>query len=417
MKKLSCLAIFILTILFHQASAQVADSVLTFQQAKARLLSKNFFLLAAYYQINQAEAQLIQARIWSNPNVNWMQEAYSIEQEKYFRSANQFEAQITQSISIAGKHTNTVKLAKINIELSKAQFEDVIRGLLFELGSTYNDLAGVEEKEKLYDEVLKNYEQLQATTKKELQVGAISVSEDLRIQSEYIAVKADALDNYNRQEELQAQIRTLLQYPKETIVRIEQRIPTFNASFVLDTLVNQSLALRPDIKFSKLYREFQDRNLKLQRSASIPDVTIGFDYDKGGNYTRNYSGLIIQMPLPLFDRNQGKIQEAQFRIKQSSLQFDYMKTNATNQVVAAYHQYQKNYDALSGYTDEYMDKLKQLHLNTNLFFQKRNISLLEFIDYQRVYISTQIQMIELRQQYLNSINRLNFSLGTQLIEY
>ena len=86
MKKLSCLAILILTILF-QVCAQVADSVLTFQQAKARLLSKNFFLLAAYYQINQAEAQLIQARIWSNPNVNWMQEAYSIEQEKYFRSA------------------------------------------------------------------------------------------------------------------------------------------------------------------------------------------------------------------------------------------------------------------------------------------------------------------------------------------
>ena len=417
MKKIYFLLILISFTLPSTIKAASADSILSLTKAKEVLLSKNFFLLAAYYQVNQAEAQLIQARVWNNPNINWMQEAYSIDQEKYFRTANQFEAQITQSISIAGKHTNTVKLAKINVELSKVQFEDAIRGLLFELGSTYNDLAAINEKEKLYTEVLKNYEDLQATSKRQLELGGISLSEDLRIRSEYISVKADAVNNYNLKEELQAQLRTLLQLPKEISIRIEQKIPTFNTSFVLDSLINQSQSIRPDIKFAKLYQQYQSRNLKLQKSSSMPDVTIGFDYDKGGNYTRNYSGLIIQMPLPIFDRNQGRIQEAQFKIKQSNLQYEYLKSAASNQVTASYYQYKKNYDALSGYSDEYLQKLDQLHQNTSIFFQKRNISLLEFIDYQRVYISTQLEMIQLRQQYLNSINKLNFSIGAQLIEY
>lgn len=392
------------------------DTVLTLSRAKSDLLRKNLFLLASHYNISQAEAQLVQAKVWSNPNINWFQEAYNIEQEKYFRATNQFETQITQTISIAGKHTNTVKLAKINVDLSKAQFEDAIRSLLFELTNTYNNLAAVDQKTKLYGEVLNNYEKLQAASKKELQVGSISVTEDLRIKSEYISVKADAVANANLREELLGRLKTLLQYRKYTLFRTEQRLPVFNGVFLEDTLVKQTLRTRADLKFAYLYQQYQERNLKLQKSISLPDLTIGFDYDKGGNYTRDYSGLMIQLPLPIFDRNQGRIQESQFKVKQADLQYQYLQRMAVQQTASAFRQYKKNYEALSDYSPEYLDKLKSLNENTQLFFQKRNISLLEFIDYQRVYINTQLQLIELRQQYLNSIHQLNFSIGTQLID-
>lgn len=405
----------LLSISTFSCFAQV-DSVLSLERTKKDLLRKNLFLLASYYNVNQAEAQLIQARIWANPNISWFQEAYSVEQEKYFRAANQFEGQISQTISIAGKHTNTVKLARVGVALSKAQFEDAIRSLLFELATTYNDLAAADKKSKLYAEVLSNYEKLQAASKKELQVGTISVTEDLRIQSEYIAVKADAVTNANLREELLGKLKTLLQYPKDTLFTTEQRLPAFFSTFNEDSLINQSLKARPDLKFAKLYQEYQQRNLKLQKSISLPDLTIGYDYDKGGNYTREYSGLIVQMPLPIFDRNQGRIQESQYKVNQADLQFQYLQKIATHQTATAFRQYKKNYNALADYSDEYLQKLKNLNESTQLFFQKRNISLLEFIDYQRVYIKTQLQLIELRQQYLQSIHQLNFSVGLQLIE-
>lgn len=397
--------------------AMPAQEVLTLMQAKERLLQKNFYLLAAYYEINQAEAQLIQARIWNNPVVTWNQEAYSVEQNKFLQARNQFDAQISQTISIAGKHTNTVKLAKINIEITKAQFEDVMRGLMYDLVITYNGLASAEEKEKLYESVLANYEQLIRTTEKELSLGATSSSENIRIKSESFSVKAIALDNANQQEQLMAHLRTLLQYRADTIIMVEQKIPAFNADFNKDSLVAKSISLRPDVKVAKLYQLFNEQNLRLQRSIGVPDVTIGFDYDKGGNYVRDYSGLNLQMPLAIFDRNQGKIKSAKYAIQQSQFQYDYVKTIATNQVIAAHNQYKLAYEGLSNYTPDYMGKLEQLNQNTNLFFQKRNISLLEFIDYQRIYISTKTQLIDLRQQYLNSINNLNFSIGTQLIEF
>ncbi len=397
--------------------AKGQDSVLTLLQAKERLLKKNFYLLAAYYEVNQAEAQVVQARLWYNPTIYWNQEAYNKAQKEYFKASNQYELQINQTISIAGKHTNTVKLSRINLEINKVQFADVIRSLLFELYNDYNNLSALEAKAELYDEVLASYLRLIAASKKELEVGAISVTEDLRIKSEYIAVKSQSIDNANQKEQYLSQLRTLLQYPKDTLVRVTQKIPLFNDNLVLDSLISRSLLVRPDLKASNLFQEYQQQNLKLQRSLSVPDLTIGYDFDKGGNYIQNYNGLVLQMPLPLFNRNQGNIKGAKFGIKQSQLQRDYLKINITNQVIAAFNQYKKNYEGLTNYSDEYLNSLTQLNRNTNTYFQKRDISLLEFIDYQRIYISTKINLIELRQQFLNSVNNLNFSVGETVIEY
>lgn len=397
--------------------AMAQDSVLTLVQAKERLLKRNFYLLAAYYEVNQAEAQVVQARLWYNPTIYWNQEAYNKAQKEYFKASNQYEVQINQTISIAGKHTNTVRLSKINLEINKNQFADVIRSLLFELSNDYNNLSALVVKEKLYNEVLASYQRLIAASKKELEVGAISVTEDLRIKSEYIAVKSQAIDNANQKEQYLSQLRTLLQYPKDTVVNVTQKIPLFNDNLLLDSLISRSLLARPDLKVSNLFQEYQQQNLKLQRSLAVPDVTIGYDYDKGGNYIQNYNGLALQMPLPLFNRNQGNIKGAKFGIKQSQLQRDYLKVTITNQVIAAFNQYKKNYEGLTNYTDEYLNSLAQLNRNTNTYFQKRDISLLEFIDYQRIYISTNIQLIELRQQFLNSVNNLNFSVGETVIEY
>ena len=289
--------------------------------------------------------------------------------------------------------------------------------MIFELNKVYNDLAAVEEKQKLYSQVLNNYQKLIAASEKELQVGAISVTEDLRIKSEYIAVKAQALDNGNQKEQSLSQLRTLLQFPNDTAVHVQQRIPLFNTNFILDSLVSRALSMRPDLKVAQLSREYQSQNLRLQMSLSIPDVTIGYDYDKGGNYIKQYSGLMLQVPLPVFDRNQGRIKEAKYNIKQSEFQLEYLKINVTNQVIAAYNQYKRNNDGLSSYSDEYLRKLDQLNRNTNIYFQKRDISLLEFIDQQRIYITTYIQLIELKQQYLNSVNNLNFSVGETVVDY
>src|SRR3954470_19316448 len=123
-------ALVMCALLPYRISAQT-DSVISFQEAKARLLSSNLGLLAAYYDVDIAKAQVIQARLWNNPYFIFNGDMYNTETNEYFHFRNQHLLQLEQTFSYAGKHTNTVKLARVNVEMAEKQMEDVLRSLLF----------------------------------------------------------------------------------------------------------------------------------------------------------------------------------------------------------------------------------------------------------------------------------------------
>ncbi len=398
--------------------AQQADTIVTFQEAKARLIKSNLALLASYYDVNIAKAGVIQAKLWNNPYFIFNGDLYSQETNEYFHFRNQHLLQVEQTFSYAGKHTNTVKLARLGAEMAEKQLEDVLRSLLFETGNLYSDLAALQEKAFLYQQVMRNYDKLMEATRKQLEVGAISVTEAIRLESEYLAVKTDALTNNNEKEKVIADLRTLLRMPEDTTFQVEQKIPIIAQEFELRSLTEQAITIRPDILVKKFDLKYQERNLKLQRSMAAPDLKLAYQpRDRGSNYVRSYQGFNVEFYIPLFDRNQGDIKAAEYSVTKSNLQYAQIENQVRNEVVAAYNRYKNSNTGLTNYSPELLDRLKQLNSSTNENFKKRNISLLQFIDYQRIFILTNIQLIELKQQYLNNVNELNFAVGTNIIEY
>jgi cobalt-zinc-cadmium efflux system outer membrane protein len=416
-KALSTLLLVIpLTVI--SASAQQVDTVLSFQDAKARLMNYNLGLLSAYYEIDIARAQVIQARVWNNPYFIFNGDLWNTETNEYFAVRNQLLVQIEQTFSYAGKHTNSVKLARVGVEMSEKQLEDILRSLLFEVGNTYSNLAALQAKDMLYQQVISNYDKLMEATRKQLEVGAISQTEAIRLEAEYLDVKTVALTNHNEREQAMADLRTLLRFSQDTTFYVEQRLPVIGEQFDPKALTEQALVSRPDIQVAKLNQRWQEQNLKLQRSSGVPDIKFGFQpQDRGSNYLRPYHGFTTELSLPLFDRNQGRIKQAQFSIKQAALMEMDLENQVRNQVTAAYRRYMNSNAGLANYQTQFLDRLQEMNISTNSNFQKRNISLLQFIDQQRIYVATNIQLIELRQQFLNNVNELNFSIGTHIIEY
>jgi outer membrane protein, heavy metal efflux system len=213
-------------------------------------------------------------------------------------------------------------------------------------------------------------------------------------------------------------MRIMLQYQEDTTFYVEQRPPVIGEDFDLQSLTTTALTARPDLEASKINIRYQQRNLKLQVSTGVPDIKVGYQpQDRGSNYMRPYHGYTTEVFLPLYNRNQGNIKMAQHSVKQSELQFLQLDNKVRNEVVAAYNRYKSSNEGLANYNAEFLERLRQLNQSTNENFQKRNISLLQFIDQQRIYIQTNIELIELKQLYLNNVNELNFYVGTNIIEY
>jgi cobalt-zinc-cadmium efflux system outer membrane protein len=199
---------------------------------------------------------------------------------------------------------------------------------------------------------------------------------------------------------------------------VEQRLPIVTDQLDPVALIEQAVSERPDVAVMKINKRYQERNLKLQQATAFPDIKMGYQpQDRGSNYIRPYHGYTAEIFLPLYDRNRGRIKQAKYSIKQSELQYDQIENQVRNEVAAAFNRYQSSNAGLVNYKPEFLDQLNTLNQRTNENFQKRNISLLQFIDQQRIFIQTNIQLIELKQQYLNNVNELNFTIGTNIIEY
>jgi outer membrane protein, heavy metal efflux system len=416
MKQLIAIGVLWLTICDAWAQQPTTDTLtITITQAKQLLVKQNLALIANRYSVDIADAELIQAKLWINPNFVWNQDLYSNEQDRYFNVDNQRLVQVEQLFSISGKHTNTVKLAKLGVELSKLQVQDVLRSLFYDLGTHFFNLKAAQQKQALYESTLSRYNQLIQSAEERLRIGAMAPNEVLRLKSEQIAVRAEAIQNKNEVLNELSAVRILLNINEKVYVKAQRENPTTAIPNSLNLLIDQALENRADYLINRKQVKVEDTNLKLQRSIAVPDFTIAYQpHDKGSNYVRPYQGVNLEFNIPVFNRNQGNIKMAKSKIAQAEVNAYFSENTVRNDVASAYEQFVNSKSGFEEYTEEFLKQTEDLNINANENYQKKNINILEFIDLQRIYIINKTQYIDLRNTYLKAINQLYFSVGKEL---
>ena len=229
-------------------------------------------------------------------------------------------------------------------------------------------------------------------------------------------MQTQALQNRNDIEQAMSDLRILLHFQPNIYIQTSEIVTLIDSLQPLPQLVNFALEARPDYRLSMRSIDYETRNLKLQKSISVPDIKFAYQpQDRGSNYVRPYQGFNIELPVPLFDRNQGRIQESKVRIKQAEVNYRQQENVVVNEITNAYYQLINTQKGLENYSPQFIQDLEQLNTNANANYNKRNISILEYIDQQRIYIQTKIQQIELKNNYNRSVNQLNFSVGKELL--
>src|ERR1039457_1799696 len=163
-----------------------ADTVvLSLKDAEKLFLEKNFDLLAAKYQISEADAAIIQAKLWDNPNLNIEQGVYNPENKSWFDVTSTGETAVTlqQLFYLAGKRNKRISMGKINAEIARYQFYDLIRTLRYELRTSFFELYFLEQSLSVYDQEIEASRKLVDAYSLEYQHGNVSFNEFARLQA------------------------------------------------------------------------------------------------------------------------------------------------------------------------------------------------------------------------------------------
>ena len=414
MKKWIALSLCVLMSLFFQA--QVNQKIkLTFAEGKNRLLAENLKLLASYYNIELADAEIEQARLWNNPYFVWNSELYSVAQNRYLNANNQVLVQVEYVFSVSGKRINAIKQANLSKEIATLAFNDVVRGLISEFSNTYYSLNALQEKEDIYQKIILQFQDVIELSELKLKLGVSSENDVIRLKTEFLSLNSTLNAIKNERLQVEANLKTMLNFGANTSIETQKINYKIGDGLNVGLLIDSAKVNRPDILIAEKNIRLNELIYKGQRKIAVPDLKLGYQpLDKGSNYVRPYTGLVFEMSLPIFNRNQGNIAASKINIEQSKYAFDYANKELENEVSAAYFNLINVKNTHAQFTDDMLQKMDDLSINAKKNYEKRNISLIEYIDHQRAFLENKSNWIDANAQFYQSINNIHFIVGKEI---
>ena len=402
--------------------AQQVAGTLTLKEAEQRFLERNLSLIAERYNIDMAQAQVLQAKLFENPVISLEQNVYNRLNGKYFDFGKEGEAvvEIEQVIHLAGQRNKQVRLEKINKEIAEYQFEEVMRTLRQELNEKFVEVYFLSKSIAIYEKEVNSLQVLLGGMKVQQEKGNISLMEISRLESMLFSLKKEKNERENDLLTTRGELNLLLNLPEDTQVQLSldeevlQQLDLSQLSFAdLKAIINE----RPDQKIARSTVNASCANLKLQKSLAFPEFSVKGNYDRVGNFINDYFAIGVSLSVPIFNRNQGNIKAARFSIQQAGVQQEYAANRADMELFTAYTSLEK---ATQLYQSTNMDlerNFEKLITGVNENFTRKNISLLEFIDYYDSYKETCIQLYEIKKNVFLAMENLNTVVGQNVLNY
>lgn len=402
--------------------AQQVAGTLTLKEAEQRFLERNLSLIAERYNIDMAQAQVLQAKLFENPVISLEQNVYNRLNGKYFDFGKEGEAvvEIEQVIHLAGQRNKQVRLEKINKEIAEYQFEEVMRTLRQELNEKFVEVYFLSKSIAIYEKEINSLQVLLGGMKIQQEKGNISLMEISRLESMLFSLRKEKNERENDLLTTRGELNLLLNLPEDTQVQLSldeevlQQLDLSQLSFAdLKAIINE----RPDQKIARSTVNASRANLKLQKSMAFPEFSVKGNYDRVGNFINDYFAIGVSLSVPIFNRNQGNIKAARFSIQQAGVQQEYAANRADMELFTAYTSLEK---ATQLYQSTNMDlerNFEKLITGVNENFTRKNISLLEFIDYYDSYKETCIQLYEIKKNVFLAMENLNTVVGQNVLNY
>jgi len=417
MKKVILLLIFILCIYnsySQDTSSYDQDTLrLTLPQAENFFLNKNLDLIAQKYSIDSAKATVITANLYDNPDFSYSNAFYNSETHHFFDP--EMSVQISQLIRLAGKRNKAISLAKSGIKIAEFQFYDLLRTLRFVLRNDFYNIYFLEQSSQLYQVEINALQKIVPAYEEQVKKGFTAPVDALRIKSQLYTLEAEYDNLQTNIENLQAEFKVLIRANPSSFIVAENVVADMNTNMVkqssYEALVDSAIVNRPDLKALNASIVFNDYNLKLQQAIAKPDITISADYDRLGSYVPNYNAIGISIPLPFFNRNQGNIRNAKIQTEVSKVQYESGLAKVRSDVTTNYITALRSEKLLMGFDPAFEEKMRNVIDEVTINFQKKNITLLEFLDFYNSYKQNVLQMNQLRFNRMSALEQLNFSIG------
>ncbi len=409
-----CYQIVIIGLLPCGAFAQTA---LTWPQIEAKFEAANPTLKAAQANIDESRAEEITAFLRPNPELTGT-----------FDQINPFTGNPYQPFALSlplvsvsylheRQHKRELRLdsARKSTDIAGSAYSDQKRTLLFSLRNAFVSTLQAKAIRQNATENLEYWDRELAVNRKRFEAGDMAQVDLDRLELQRSQFESD----------LETAIVNLRTAKIQLLMLLNDRTPVeqFDVTgpydyadqlLPLDEYRTSALAERPDLKEAVENIELSKVNYKLAVSNGSTDPTFSVDFARNPPIPV-YLGFSVNIPLRIFDRNQGEKARTEIDIRRSERLRDTAQAQVLSDVESAYVTLVSALNLLRPYRAKYLKLAENNRTRISFSYQNGGASLLDYLDAEKAYRDTRLAYLNLIGAYLTAGAQMNLAVGREVI--
>jgi cobalt-zinc-cadmium efflux system outer membrane protein len=406
-----------------------AGPALSWEQVKEKFEAANPALRADALGVDEMKAAETTAFLRPNPGIGLSSDGLQIAPHTLPGlgthwlplTGNQLVPSINYLHEREHKRELRLQSAQEGTQIAGSQHQDLERNLLFNLRAAFVDTLEAKTVLELARADLDYYDNIIKISRDRFRDGDIAQIDLDRI--ELLRVQYEA--------EIQTAIVDLRTAKIQLLQLLNERTPVeqfdvtgaFDFSDALQPLEEfrqTALDERPDLRAAMESVEQAQTNHKLAVSNGSTDPTFATWYSYNPAFNNNFGrytlGASVNIPLRIFDRNQGEKQRTQIDIGRNQQLTEAARAQVFSDVDSAYAQVESNIALLKPYRDQYKAQALRVRDTVTYSYQRGGASLMDFLNAQSEYRAVELAYVQLIGSYLTAAGQLNLAVGREVIQ-
>jgi outer membrane protein, heavy metal efflux system len=399
------------------STAAVAQKILTWDEAKRELEASNPTLRAGQIGIQESRADEITAFLRPNPDLTIASDQVNPVVESPFRPLSDSVAFLSSSYLVErrGKRGLRRESAQKATAIAVSQQEDLKRSLLFDLRNAFVQVLQQKAVVAVTRESLDYYDRLLAVSRDRYKAGDIAQVDLDRQELQRVQFETDVQTALVNLRTAKIQLEMLLN-DRTPVERLDVT-GKFDYSEILTPIEEfrqNALDSRSDLRAAIQAVDKARTDYRLAVANGSTDPIFGVDV---GRQTPEsvFVGASINIPLRIFDRNQGEKARTQLDIQRNQRLVEASRAQVFSDVDSAYATLQSNLILLRPYKTKHLPQAVRVRETISFSYQHGGASLLDFLQAQQDYRGIQLSYLSLVGSFLSAANQLNFAVGREVI--
>ena len=400
----------------EQATVASKALRLSLNDALGLFVSQNLDVLIAKYGIEYTKGQEVTVRLFPNPLLS-VGTLSSYTQGRTLSNSGQLFTQVFQLFELAGKRGYRIESAGFGTQSAEAAFEDAVRQLGFTVKDTYYRIQLAQRRLVLAEENRDRFSRILEVNTIRFKKGYIAEVDLIRIRLQMVDFHSQVIQSLQEAESARGDLRQVLRLSPKTVLELTTELGFRWIGPDIETLRVTALDARPDIRAKRFTFSQRESDLKLAKAYRIPDVTIGAGYAIQGARGPDNPGQValnVGIPLPLFNRNQGGIVQAEVSLQSAEADLNKTVNLVENEVEVAYRNLLQSRRLVEAYVGGVLDDARSTLTIVERAYERGGATILDLLDAARTSQTIQQNYIEALFNYQHNLFQLESAVGQEI---